>query len=31
MFYNNDSGAYDEFLEERKKVVSEFVKNAIEK
>lgn len=31
MFYNNDSGAYDKFLEERKKVVSEFVKNAIKK
>ncbi|MGM0532262.1 MAG: TetR family transcriptional regulator [Bacteroidota bacterium] len=31
MFYENDREAYDEFLKERKKVVSEFVKNAIKK
>ncbi|MCF8335949.1 MAG: TetR/AcrR family transcriptional regulator [Bacteroidales bacterium] len=31
MLYDNDSDAYNEFLRERKKVVSEFVKNAIKK
>jgi hypothetical protein len=31
MFYENDAEAYNQFLEERKKVVSEFVKNAIKK
>lgn len=31
MFYNNDNEAYNEFLNERKQEVSEFVKNAIKK
>ncbi|MFP4620122.1 MAG: TetR/AcrR family transcriptional regulator [Bacteroidales bacterium] len=31
MLFNNDSEAYNAFLLERKKVVSEFVKNAIKK
>ncbi len=31
MFFDNDPEAYNKFLEERKKVVSEFVKNAIKK
>ncbi|MBS3769244.1 MAG: TetR/AcrR family transcriptional regulator [Bacteroidales bacterium] len=31
MLFENDSEAYKEFLNERKKIVSEFVKNAIKK
>jgi AcrR family transcriptional regulator len=31
MLYDNDSEAYEAFLQERKKVVSDFIKNAIQK
>lgn len=31
MFYDNDSNAYDQFLRERRKVVSDFVINSIKK